>query len=249
MTIHPPRFRTRCGLRWRAILLARLAGVAGVQAEPYRPASDDEVLTVLPARRTDPAARELAALRAAVKAAPQDPQRALAAARAAYRQARALGDPRYAGQAQPALGPWWTDPPPPADIQVMRAVLNQYGHRFDAGLADLNAVVKREPGHAEAWSWLASIHLVRQETEAAGRACAALAPRVTPLQAAACRAQIDAVTGRAAPAAAALRAALAADPQAAPSLRLWALTLLSLAAPLLVRRLSRRARSVDLEGE
>ena len=164
---------------------------------------------------------------ALTRAAPRDAGRALALARAAVAQARALGDPRYVGQAQAALGPWWTDPAPPADIQVMRAVIALHGQRFDAALADLNAVVARNPGHAEAWSQLASIHLARADTDAARRACDAMAPRVPALRAAGCRAQVDALTGRADAAASALRDALAADPQADASLRLWALTRLA----------------------
>lgn len=219
----PPARRHRPGHRLPGALLA-LAIAATAHAEPYRPASDDEVLTRLPTRRADPAARELAALREAARAAPRDAGRALAAARAAYHQAQALGDPRYVGQAQAVLAPWWSDPAPPADIQVMRAAIAQFGQRFDDALADLNAVVARDPGHAEAWSRLAELHLVRADTDAARRACDAMAAHVTPLRAAGCRAQVDALTGRADIAADALRAALAADPQADPSLRLWALT-------------------------
>lgn len=224
--------RTQTLPAWRparalTVLSVALALTAGARAEPYRPASDDEVLTRLPTRRTDPAARELAALREAARAAPRDAGRALALARAALGQARALGDPRYLGQAQAALGPWWAEPAPPADIQVMRAALAQAGQRYDAALADLEAVVAREPGHAEAWSQLAAVHLLRADTGAARRACDALAPRVTALQAAGCRAQVDALSGRADAAAKALREALAAEPQADPALRLWALARLA----------------------
>jgi hypothetical protein len=204
------------------LLIALLLAVPAL-AEPFRPASDDEVLTRLPTRRTDPATRELAALREAARAAPRDAGPALALARAAHAQAVALGDPRYLGQAQAALGPWWDDPAPPADIQVMRALIAQHGQRFEAARADLEAVVARAPGHAEAWSRLAALALLRADTDAARRACETLAPLVTALQASSCRAAVDAQSGLADAAARALRNALAADPQAAPALRLQAL--------------------------
>jgi Tfp pilus assembly protein PilF len=209
-----------------ALFLAAWTAAFAAHAEPYRPASDDEVLTRLPTRRADPATQALAALRAASRADPQDAARALATARAAYRQARALGDPRYVGQAQAALAFWWNDPAPPPDIQVMRAVIAQYGQRFDDALADLSAVVQREPGHAQAWSWLASLQLLRGDADAARRACDAMAPKVSALRAVSCRAQVEALTGEADAAARALRTALAAEPADDPALRLGALTLL-----------------------
>lgn len=215
--------RVRHPIRATAGLLVALALAAPALGEPYRPASDDEVLTRLPTRRTDPAARELAALREASRAAPRDAGRALALARAALAQAVALGDPRYLGQAQAALAPWWDEPAPPADLQVMRALIARQGQRFEAARADLEAVVVREPGHAEAWSGLAELALLRADTEAARRACDALAPRVGALESTTCRAAVDAHSGRADAAAQALRDALAADPQAAPALRLRAL--------------------------
>lgn len=215
--------------RWLWALLASLA--LGAAAEPYRPASDDDVLTRLPTRRSDPAARALAALREAARAAPRDATLALAAARAALDQARALGDPRYVGQAQAALAPWWAQKTPPADIQVMRAIIARHGQRFDEALADLQAVVAREPGHREAWSELATLHLLRADTAAARRACDALSGRAPALAVVGCRAGADALSGHADMAAAALRAALDAgsgtDPQADPVLRLAAWTQLA----------------------
>ncbi len=267
-----------CSRTW---ILLNLAGALLAplvsDAAPRLPASDAEVVERLPTRAADPRAHELRALRAEVQRAPQDADAAVRLARRYFELAAAEGDPRYAGQAQAALRPWWGlgaprpaeagrhpasmpagphqplasapalarrgfGPPrgtskvaephlpgidPPPAVRVMRAVLLQYEHQFDAAVADLEAALRVQPEDAEAWSWLAAIHMVRADYAAARRACDRLAPLVTPLIGVACTAYVDSLTGRAAAAAQALRAALAADRKAASEQSLWALTRLA----------------------
>lgn len=203
------------------------ACAAAVWAEPYRPAADDQIVEHLPLRADDRAARELAQLRAQWRRNPADATAAARLAAAYIDQAGAAGDPRYVGYAQAALQAWWaaSDVPPP--IRVLRAIVLQYDHRFDAALADLDATLAADPDNAQAWSWKTAIHLVRTEMPAATAACEQLAERVSALAGAACRAQIDALSGRAGAAATALRAALQVDVNADPALRLWALTRLA----------------------
>ena len=210
-------------LRFAAVVLAGCSfGVAG--AAPYLPASDSEVVERLPARAGDPAAVELAALRSAWQRDPRDATLAVPLARRYYELSAASGDPRYVGYAQAALAPWWSEPAPPVDVRVLRAILKQFGHAFDESLADLHAAVQVQPGHAEAWSWMAAIQMVRADYAAAAAACRALAPQTTRLIATACTAYVDAMTGRVDQAAADLRTALAAAPAADPAQRLWVLT-------------------------
>ncbi len=235
-------------LTFAGVLLAPLA----TSAAPRLPASDAEVVERLPTRAADPRARELRALRAEVQRAPQDADAAVRLARRYFELAAAEGDPRYVGQAQAALRPWWgtgvakpavaagTSPAtgkvaepaspaidPPPQVRVLRAMLLQYEHQFDAAVLDLEAALRAQPDNAEAWSWLAAIHMVRADYAAARRACERLVPLVTPLIGVACTAYVDSLTGRAAAAAQALRAALAADRGAAPEQSLWALTRLA----------------------
>lgn len=197
-----------------------------VNAAPFRPRSDGQVLATVPARASDPRARELAELRAAWRAAPQDVERATALARRYFDQVAAEGDPRYIGYAQSALQPWWDLPQPPAAVRVLRAMLMQFDHRFEPALADLAAALQQQPDDGVAWSWQTAILMVRADYDAARRSCEGLALRATPLVGVACHAQVDAVTGRAMPAAAALRAALQ-KPSLGPEERLWALTRLA----------------------
>lgn len=207
------------------VLLCAL--VLPAHAAPYLPASDAQVLERLPARNSDPAARELQALRAAARAQPGNPDLAVRLARRLFEQGAAVGDPRYAGQAQAALAPWWGQAEPPIVVRVQRAILLQYSHRFDEALADLAAATQAEPGNGEAWSWLAAIHMVRADYPAARHACVGLAPLTSALLGVACAAVIDSLTGRAAPAAQAIDAALAAAPTASAEERLWVLTRLA----------------------
>ena len=196
-------------------------------AAPHLPASDATVVERVPARAADPRVRDLQALRAAWRANPRDVDLAVRLARRYVEEAAAEGDPRYVGYAQAALAPWWAEPAPPVAVRVQRAVLRQYGHQFAEALTDLDAAVLAEPANAEAWAWLAAIHLVRADYAQAARGCKGLAPLTTPLLAAGCRATIDSLTGSAGPAAITLAVALKSASDAGPEERLWALTRLA----------------------
>jgi len=198
-----------------------------VAAAPYTPVDDAQVLERVPARASDPAARELHALRQQLRQNPRDLSTAVRLAQRCYEEVAAQGDPRYIGYAQAALKPWLDLPDPPAAVRVLRAILLQYDHRFEPALVDLDAALRAEPGHAEAAAWRTAIQMVRADYSGARASCRQMAPHTTPLTAAACVAQVDAATGRAAPAATALRTALRENPQASAPERLWSLTRLA----------------------
>jgi Tfp pilus assembly protein PilF len=182
------------------------------------------VLETLPVRPADPRMAEVNRLRRALREQPRDVDTAVALARRYYDLVAAEGDPRYVGYAQAALGPWWSQPRPPQGVRVMRAVLQQFNHRFDEAIADLSAAVQADPGDAQAWSWLAAIHLVRADYAAARTACERATPHTTAVLATACTAHVDSLTGHATAAANAIRHALRHQPQASPAERLWVLT-------------------------
>ena len=210
-----------------AVVCLALACSGAARAAPYVPDSDAQVVERLPLKSGDRAARELAALRARWRQEPQSIEAATALAMAYIEQALAEGDPRYVGYAQSTLQPWWNMPEPPAPVRTLRAIVLQYDHRFDAALADLSAATQAQPDDALAWSWATAIHLVRADVGAARQSCERLAELTPELVGAACRAQIDALSGRAGAAAASLRGALQSNPDADPALRLWALTRLA----------------------
>jgi hypothetical protein len=209
----------------RLIVLFSLA--FSVQAEPFTPTDDLQVLERVSPRAGNPRARELAALRDAVQREPRDAQAVVALVRRYTADALAEGDPRWMGYAQAALAPWWGEAAPPPAVRVQRAVVLQYEHRFADALADLDAALAAMPTDGEAWSWKAAIHMVRADYANARRACDGFAPLTTALIGSACTAYVDSLTGRAAEASRVLTAALEAAPQASREERLWALTRLA----------------------
>lgn len=217
-----PAVTSRLAAAACCLLLTPVAGAA-----PYTPSADSQLLATVPARASDPRARELQALREAWRAAPRDAGAAVRLAQRYFDEVAASGDPRYVGYAQAALAPWWNEPAPPPAVRVLRAMVHQFDHRFAPALADLDGALAEDPANGPAWSWRTAIQMVQADYAAARQSCAAMAPLTTPLIAAACRAQVDAATGRAAAAAAELRTALAAATDASADERLWALTRLA----------------------
>jgi len=209
------------------LLLLLLVPAIDAVAAPFIPQSDQQVLETLTARAAEPRMRELRELRRELSNDPRNLDVAVRLARRYYEEAAAEGDPRYLGYAQAALAPWWSEPDPPVPARVMRAIVLQYSHEFDKAVADLDAAVKQQPGNGEAWAWLAAISMVRADYAQARRACEHMAPLASPLIAVACRANVDAMTGKAAAGATALRSALLESPRAAPEESLWALTRLA----------------------
>ncbi len=197
------------------------------QAAPYTPQSDDAVLERLPFKASAAEGRELRQLRRALAGQPQNLERALALARRYFDLAGAEGDPRYVGYAEAAIRPWSQGAEPPTEILVMRALLRQYRHEFDAALADLARAAERDPGNAEIWSWRSAIALVQADYAGARAACDKLAPLASTLLATACSAAVDGLTGKSAQAYAELSAALARRPDADAELKLWIQTRLA----------------------
>ena len=208
------------------VLLAVLY-TGAAQAAPYIPASGQQVLERLPGR-LEPAQRELARLRAELHANPNDLPRATSLARRYIEQARRDGDPRYLGYAQAALAPWWnsTRAKAPADVLVLRATLNQSTHSFDAALADLDEVVRRDSGNAQAWLTRATIQLVTGDYPGARTSCARLFGRTGDLVVQTCLASVGSMSGSARASYERLRQALAARSDSPAPLRAWSATLL-----------------------
>jgi tetratricopeptide (TPR) repeat protein len=206
-----------------AFIVLMLGSVNPVSAAPYVPAGDDRVLERLPFRANDPVAKEIATLRASLRSDPNNVGVAVKLARRYYDQVAEEGDPRYLGYAQAALGPWWEMPAPPTDVQVLRASLAQFRHDFDGALADLSAVIAREPRNAQARALRATIHIVQARYDQARTDCQALRGATSDLIATGCEAMVDGLTGRVAAAYATLSESYGANPQASPAEKLWVL--------------------------
>jgi len=208
-------------------LLICACSAAAAQAAPYTPQSDSEVLERLPFKASAAEGRELRQLRRAVAEQPQDVERSLALARRYFDLASAEGDPRYVGYAEAAIRPWSSAAEPPVAILVMRALLRQYRHEFDAALADLARAAEHDPGNAELWSWRSAILLVQANYAGARAACDKLAAVASALLTTACTAAVGGLSGNSAAAYAELSKALSLRPDVDPQFKLWIQTRLA----------------------
>ena len=192
-------------------------------AKPYLPVDDDVVLERLP-EKTDPSLRDVKRLRTALERNPGDLALASRLARRAIEAGRETGDPRFLGQAQAALAPWWNLEEPPAQALLLRATIRQSTHDFSGALADLDLLLKRNPADGQALLTRATVFTVQGRYADARADCRRVARIALPLVAIACDAAPASLSGEAAAAYASLRSALGASP-ANPALVEWAETL------------------------
>ncbi|OQW31340.1 MAG: hypothetical protein A4E19_20440 [Nitrospira sp. SG-bin1] len=178
---------------WFSVSLCAFAS-----AEPYRPTDDTQVLERLSLKSTDPVARELDRLRTDVRRNPHHLESAVKLATRYIEQGRSEGDPRFLGQAQAVLGPWWNESAPPPAALLLRATIRQNAHEFDRALADLDQVLAVEPTNAQAWLTKASILQVQARYEDARRACKRLARLTASHVLLGCLSDIAGITGQSA---------------------------------------------------
>ena len=231
---------TRIHLQWTLLVALVLTTAPLAVAKPFVPENDDVVVERLP-EKSDPSLALLKRQRAALARAPADPALAAPVARRAIEAARATGDPRFLGQAQAALAPWWfTDDAPPA-ILVLRATLKQSMHDFGGALDDLDRIVAARPTDGQALITRATVLTVQGRYAEAERDCARLASIANELVAATCAAGPASLSGAAAEADRTLMRALARNRYADPGLKAWAYTLAAEVA-------ARRGEYIDAEA-
>jgi len=227
----PSARAARCGLAAAAAFVALHAVSGDVGARPFVPERDDIVVERLP-EKGEPALAELKRMRAALATDPRALDLALAVAWRALDAGRRRGDPRFLGQAQAALAPWWTGNDVPPQALLLRATLKQTQHDFAGSLADLDALLAIDPANAQALLTRATVRSVVGRYVDARRDCAALTGRVPTLVVAGCDAVPASLSGDAGAAYDSLAHALT-DRRASASIRQWASTL---AAELAARR-------------
>ena len=214
-----------------ALALASAFAPAPAAAVAFVPASDAVVLESLP-EKGDPALATLRRMRRDLAENPRDPALARSVARRALEAARTLGDPRFLGQAQAALAPWWTADDIPAPVLLLRATVRQSQHDFAGALADLDRLLETRPADPQARLTRAVVLTVVGRYADARADCAALTGLASPLVIAACDAGPASLSGAASAAYdALLTAPLRGSDDAA--VREWALTI---AAEIAARR-------------
>ncbi|TMH68752.1 MAG: hypothetical protein E6H48_04230 [Betaproteobacteria bacterium] len=212
-------------------LIALLLYSGTVGAAPYVPENDAIVLERLP-EQADPSLKTLKRMRAALRVNPSNLDVAVPVAKRAIEAARATGDPRFLGQAQAALAPWWTTIDPPVPALLLRATLKQSQHDFVGAIADLDRLIATAPAGAQARLTRATVLAVTGQYDKARRDCASLTTLASPLVVAACDAAPASLSGDAESAYHNLTQSLE-RPGEAPSLREWGETL---AAEIAARR-------------
>ena len=201
-----------------------------VHAAPFVPASD---LTILERLSTTPGEsarlnQSTRAMRATLARDPKNVDLAVRMAQLYVSRSRSESDPRLLGQAQAALGTWWSQAEPPVPVLLLRATIRQSLHDFSNALRDLDQAVRREPGNAQAWLTLATVQQVTGNLAGAADSCRKVAPLAPPLIGITCLASIDGSQGRAAKAYDALNNAMVASGATgrdSGGVRGWALTL------------------------
>jgi predicted Zn-dependent protease len=195
-------------------------------AEPFRPVDDRQVLEQLSFNAADPVAREIRALRSNLAKNSRDLNFALHLATRYIELNRSEGDPRFLGQAQAVLAPWWQESTPPPAALLLRATIKQNAHAFDSALADLDGVLGIQPTNAQAWLTKASILQVQARYDDARRACQPLARLTARHVFLACLSDISGLTGLAAKSQKVLRGLLD-HPGVSDSERVWISTMLA----------------------
>lgn len=145
-------------------------------AEPYKPASDSEIVERLPRRFFDVGKDITVALDKSNNAGAE----AVARANLHITAYRAESDQRQLGYAQAVLHPWWTNQIAPVDLLIARAAIKQSLHDFHGALRDLERALSADPMHAQALLLRATILQVQGNYQEARVACMRLlttAPR------------------------------------------------------------------------
>ena len=173
-----------------------LSDVGTAYPEPYRPTDDAQVLQRLSFKASDPVARELDRLRTDLRRNPRNLASSVKLATRYIEQGRSEGDPRFLGQAQAILSPWWSESTPPPSALLLRATIRQNAHEFDQALADLDQVLAVQPTNAQAWLTKASILQVQARYDDARRACQRLARLAVSHVLLGCLGDIAGVTGQ-----------------------------------------------------
>jgi len=187
---------------WGALGLCLQADLA-LAAGLWTPIRDSDVVEVLRERPVSAPEKAWRTLRAQARSQPDNVGLAVAVATQAIQWSRQDGDPRWLGQAQAALGRWWSQATPPPQVRLLRATLLQSTHDFDAALSDLRALVAL-PDSAltaaqrdQAWLTLASVLQVTARYDEAQRACDALGQGPSPWLSRACSLELRSHLGEA----------------------------------------------------
>jgi Tfp pilus assembly protein PilF len=163
---------------------------------PYVPSDDNAVLQQVPSL-SDPAVREMHALRSQFDADADNLTIAEALAQAYIDYGRQIGDAHFAGYAEAVLTPWLKRAAPPAAVLVQYATILQYRHQFVEARRELKRALEVDPRNTQAWLTLATVDMVQGEYQTASHDCAQVAASGTYILVIACTANLRSYVGQA----------------------------------------------------
>lgn len=192
MAAHPASVRT--GFITTLLLAGGLLGLNASYAASYRPASDNDIVDVLPAGSLT--YQQLNVQTANSTTTLQKPPFEQVQPRidALLQQAYQRGDPRLLGMAEAMLQPYRQQNTPA--IRLTRANIYQATHRFKEARQELLALLKQMPNQADSLLMLASIDTVQGNFAAAQQSCQQITDPGLLVIRLACTAQIDGMTGK-----------------------------------------------------
>jgi len=168
------------------------------------PLQDDDVVERLPTRLLDGAERARRRLeQRSLRGGDNDPRNAASGARRAIDRYRRFGDPRDLGAAQAWLRPWWSEPEIAPPLRLLKAIVLQSRHEFDAAVFELDKLLAPrnttvdEQVLQQALLTRAGILQIVGRWRDARRDCARLAaPPWSLPHGVACLAELDGLSGR-----------------------------------------------------
>lgn len=209
---------------------------------PFVPLSDDQVVARIRISGPSSVEREVRHLRIELEKDPSQWETAEQLVSKLIQLARRESDPRYLGQAQTALAPWFSQTQPPVQALVLRAIVRQSLHDFSGALSDLDAALARDHRNLQAWLVRSTILTVRGEFEQARRACLPVMQLADTLTAVTAAASISSLTGGANRSIEILEEALKKSDNGPAGSRIWAQTLIA-------ETLTRLGRADDAERQ
>ena len=214
----------------RGLVLISAGTTLHASAVPvFVPQDDARILETLPPKSTDSRASRMKDLRQAWQADPRQLKPAVAYGHALAGRAVSEADPRYLGQAEAVLAPWWGSPAASPEVLILRGQIEQSRHDFDPAIATLRRAVQLDPREPHGWLALASVYTVRGRYAEARSCCFHLASLADEASVAGATAGVMSMTGGAENALSTLEAVLLRmegnDDEAMIARRVWCETL------------------------
>ncbi|GGY82773.1 hypothetical protein GCM10011613_29520 [Cellvibrio zantedeschiae] len=148
-------------------ILLLCAPYCAVNAAPYTPQSNDEIIARWPATAND----KFQSLKAASHLQPDNPQTVTALANAYLEQAAQPGQSRFYGLAQAALKPLIEKNIPDKNVWLAWAQVQQHQHNFFIAQNAIAKVLEQDPTNINANLLAARIYVIQDKSAAARNAC------------------------------------------------------------------------------